>query len=377
MKEIQYKKFSWHTHKKNWRLKQPNVCQFELTFGCGLRCKHCYTDCYNKPSYLKKELNTEQVKFILDKVYNAGIIWVCFTGGDPLIRPDFLDIYSYAKDKGFIVTVFTSGYSIDKKVVKYFEKRPPFVIETTLNAATEQTYEKISQVKGSFKKVIEGIDLILKANISLKVKTQITRDNLEELSEIKKVVEGLGLKFRPSTDLHARLNGNLAPCNLRISPQRVLNLDGKVEGDCINESKGIKAIERHSSTTLRAGKEAKAQRHKGQREKKRTTNDNLFRCAIGGGDGINIDPYGNIFSCNLIREPKFNLLKVDIEYAQNKLLSLVRGKKFTTNSKCRVCDLKELCHTCPGRAYVETSDKEAPIPYYCELSEKITKLKNC
>ncbi|MFQ5868041.1 MAG: radical SAM protein, partial [bacterium] len=86
MREIQYKTFSLRTHKKNWLLKRPNVCQFELTFGCNLHCKHCYTDCYNKPDCLKKELKTGEVKFILDKVYKAGVIWLCFTGGDPLTR---------------------------------------------------------------------------------------------------------------------------------------------------------------------------------------------------------------------------------------------------------------------------------------------------
>ncbi|GAF88367.1 unnamed protein product, partial [marine sediment metagenome] len=118
MREIQYKTFSLRTHKINWLLKRPNVCQFELTFGCNLHCKHCYTDCYNKPAYLKKELKTREVKFILDKVYKAGVIWLCFTGGDPLTRKDFLDIYSDAKDKGFIITLFTNGYSMTEEIAK-------------------------------------------------------------------------------------------------------------------------------------------------------------------------------------------------------------------------------------------------------------------
>jgi len=342
MKEIQYKTFSLRTHKKNWRLNNPNVCQFELTFRCSLHCKHCYSDCYNKPAYLKKELNSEEVNFILDKLYRAGVIWLCFTGGDPLTRRDFLDIYSYAKDKGFIITVFTNGYSVTREIARYFKKRPPFVIEMTLNAVTEDLYEKISQVKGSFAKVMRGVNLILKETLPLKIKTQIMRDNLEELPKIKKFIEGLGLKFRPSSDLYARLNGNSAPCNLRISPQEVLNLNGRIKTDCLNESNEIKE-----------------------------PNDSLFRCAIGGGDGINLDPYGNMFLCNLIRKPAFNLLKVDIEYASNKLLPLVRNRKFVGNSKCKGCNLREFCRWCPGRTYLETGDEEAPIPYYCETAELI------
>lgn len=345
MEEIQYKSFSLKTHKKNWLINRPNVCQFELTFRCGLRCKHCYTDCYNKPAYLKKELNTKQIKLILDKVYNAGVIWVCFTGGDPLTRRDFLDIYTYAKKKGFIVSIFTNACSMNKKIADYLEKYPPFVIEMTLNGATKETYEKISRVKGSFEKAMRGIQLMRRAEIPLKIKTQVTRDNFPEVNKIKKFILGMGLEFKPSIDLHARLNGDLSPCDLRLSVQQVFKLNGKkkpVEDDCLLNK---------------------------QPDMPKTRNKRfLFRCAAGGGDGFNVDPYGNTFACNLIRKPAFNLLRVGIKEAMHKSISLVRGRVFVTNSKCKACRLINSCRLCPGRAYVETGDMEAPVDYYCQLA---------
>jgi len=300
-------------------------------------------------------LNTKEIKLILDKIYKTGVIWLCFTGGDPLIREDFLDIYSYAKDKGFIITVFTNGYSMTKEIAQCFRKRPPFVIEMTLNAVTEDVYEKISQVNGSFVEVMQGIDLILKAKLSLKIKTQVIRDNLEELAKIKKFIKGFGLKSWPNTDLYARLDGDVTPCNLRISLQEVLSLGGKAKTDCLNQ---INASNKHN-------KNNKISEPNGLNE----SGDYLFRCTIGGGDGINIDPYGNTFLCNLIRKPVFNLLKLDVKYAQNKLLSLVRGRKFATDSKCRGCQLREFCLWCPGRAYLETGNMEAPVGYYCQLAK--------
>ncbi len=353
MREIQYKNFSLSTHKKNWRIKKPNVCQFELTFNCGLHCKHCYTDGYNRQAYLKKELDTQEVKFILDKVYQAGTVWLCFTGGDPLTREDFMDVYSYAKDKGFIITIFTNAYSMTEEIVKYLKTKPPFVIEMTLNGVTKETYEKISQVKGSFQKAMQGINLILKAKLPLKIKTQITQDNLGEAPKIKKFIQGRGLNFRPSIDLQARLDGDLAPCNLRISPEKILDLNGVKhlpDDDC-----------RLSPPTA----------HRTPHTAHRTPLTNLFNCAIGGGDGFHIDPYGNTFACNLIRKPAFNLLKVDIDYAMNRLLPLVRNKKFISDSKCNGCNLRKDCHWCPGRAYVETGDMEAPVEYYCELARLV------
>jgi len=361
MEEIQYKNFSLKTHKKNWQIKQPNVCQFELTFRCGLHCKHCYTDCYNREEYTRRELSTNQVKLLLDKIYDSGVIWLCFTGGDPLRREDFLDIYSYAKNKGFIITIFTNGYSMTKEIADCLKERPPFVIEITLNAVSEKIYEGISQVKGSFEKAMAGIKMITENRLPLKIKTQMMKDNLEELLKIKGFVEDLGLRFRPSIDLYGRLNGDLAPCNSRISPQEVLTLAERLGVDSIKKEDECAANGSPSKTAL---------------------NPNLFPCAAGGGDGINLDPFGNMFLCNLIREPSFNLLEVNIEDAVSRLLPLTRGRTFTTDSKCKDCKIRESCHSCPGRAMLEKGNMEAPVEYYCKLArliaeKKTVKLLNC
>lgn len=341
MKEIRYKSFSLKTHKKNWALEKPNACQFELTFKCGLHCRHCYTDCYNKPAYLKKELNTGEVKCILDKLYKSGVIWICFTGGDPLARSDFPDVYSYARKKGFIITLFTSGYFLNKGLVGYFKQNPPFVIEMTLNAASGELYEKISRVKGSFKKAIEAIGLMLEMRLPLKIKTQVTRDNFGELPRIRNFIRGLGLKFLPSFDMHAGLDRGLGPCNLRVSPEEILAPD-------LNKS-------RSNTCQLSTG------------DRNQRAENDLFRCAIGT-DGVHIDPYGNTFPCNLIREPAFNLLDVGLKQALDKLLASIKKRKFLTASKCKNCRLRSVCRWCPGKAYLENGGIEAPIDYYCKLA---------
>jgi len=340
MREIQYRHFSLVTHEKNLNLNRTNVCQFELTFRCALHCRHCLTDCYNEKACIKKELTEGRVKLILDKIHKAGVIWLCFTGGDPLARSDFLNIYSYAKDKGFIITVFTSGYSVTDNVIGHFEEKPPFAIEITLNAVTEDLYERISRVKGSFIRVMKAIDMILEKNLPLQIKTQVTKDNLGQIPKIESFVRGLGLKFTPSTILYPRLDGDPAPCNLRISPYEVLILDKRKrpqDGEC-------------------------------DFYLKKNTQNYLFDCAIGSGDGFSVDPYGDIFLCNLIRTPRESLIETDVEEALNKLLPKVREERFKTASKCGHCNLRKVCCWCPGRAYLEKGDMEKPIEYYCRLA---------
>ncbi len=299
MQEFEYKDFSWQTHKKFQELRQPTSCQFELTFGCGLHCRHCYSDCYNQPEFLSRELNTAEVKRLITKIRKQGVFWLCFTGGDPLTRKDFSEIYAFARLKGFLVSVFTSGYSLDKQILEMFKRQPPFVVELTLNAVRESIYERISGVKGSFHKVMEAISVLRQEKIPLKIKTQITRDNLGHIGKIQEFLKRQGLVFRPDFHLFARLNGDSLPCELRVTPAELFNTLGirlKGNGAC---------------------QEAVSLKIKGNES---------FHCAVGSGDGFRIDPYGRLFLCPAIRNHSVNVLPGSMNSAFKKSLAFVAAK---------------------------------------------------
>lgn len=355
MRDIQYKNFSWEAHQRNWQMHKPNICQFELTFACGLHCKHCYTDCYNRKKFINKELKTPEVKDIIDKLYKMGVLWICFTGGDPLTRNDFLDIYSYTKKKGFIVSIFTNGYSMTEETAGYLAGDPPFVIELTLNAVTLKTYEAISGVAGSYKKVMHGLELILQNKLPLKVKTMATRQNYHELRRIKEFLAERKIKFRADYFLFARLNQEDTPCKLRLSPAQVkffsrlfYPLSGKAR---YRKPKDL------SGTVLAAGK----------------TEGKLFRCAAGGSDGINLDPYGRMFVCCALRKPAIDFLNSspseERKFILDKFSKFTRAQ-FKTRSECRSCKLADFCRICPGKKYLEIRDWEKPIEYFCQIAKE-------
>ena len=78
---------------------RPFIGQIELTYRCNLNCIHCYCKGLEDK---EEELNTFQWKTYFDEIRQEGCIFLGFTGGDPLIRDDFLELYSYARKKGFI-----------------------------------------------------------------------------------------------------------------------------------------------------------------------------------------------------------------------------------------------------------------------------------
>lgn len=260
-----------------------------------------------------------------------------------MARRDFIEIYKYAKQKGFLISVFTSGYFLSDECLRVFKESPPFVIEITLNAATKKCFEKISHVKGSFERVMKNIRRIRKEKLPLAIKTLVTRENLSELPRIKKFVRQNHMNFSPSAILYARLNGDTGPCDLRISPEELLRLDG----------------------VLMPGQDAclKNKKKAGSQEQ------DFFPCAAQGGDGFFVDPYGSMFFCPLMRRPARSIISAEAGESYVKLLSDTRRLKFISDSVCRTCGrLSKNCMWCPGKAYVEMGNREEPIEYFCRLS---------
>ena len=82
----------------------------EVTARCNNDCRHCYI---NLPAgdraAREKELSLEEIKEIADEAVSLGTLWCLITGGEPLLREDFSDIYLYLKRKGLLISVFTNA----------------------------------------------------------------------------------------------------------------------------------------------------------------------------------------------------------------------------------------------------------------------------
>src|SRR6059036_745317 len=222
---IEYQDFSLGVHTKAAEHNNVVTAQIELTYGCNLHCVHCYTDCYNRPDLIKQELSYEEITRILDQLAAEGCLWVCLTGGEIFMRKDFLDIYDYAKQKGFLITLFTNGTLFTEAMADYLKEHPPFCIEISCHAATEETFDRITQVKGSFQRFLKGIRLLVERRLPINIKTKAMNVNQHELDQIQALVEGLGLRFRLNSTIYPRLNGDLTPARYRLSPDEILELE--------------------------------------------------------------------------------------------------------------------------------------------------------
>ena len=175
-----YGAFSQSLHQRYFGERAPLEVSIEVTRRCPLECKHCYN---NLPmgdlAARNRELSKEEHFQLLDQLVEVGAFWLLYSGGEIFARKDFLEIYTYAKQKGFLITLFTNGILINERIADYLLEFPPFAIEITLYGRTKKTYEALTGIPGSYERCLRGIELLRDRGLPLKLKTVPTTINYQ------------------------------------------------------------------------------------------------------------------------------------------------------------------------------------------------------
>lgn len=317
----------------------------ELTHRCNNRCVHCYVnEDAGDMEKCKKELTLPEICSLMDDFAEKGCLWLLLTGGEPLLREDFEEIYIYAKKKGLLVTVFTNGTLLDSSHAALFQKYTPRAIEITLYGATKNTYEKMTRNPDSFDQCMKGIQLLLAHNIPLRLKSVVTTINKHEFFQIRDFVHSRGLDFRFDTMINARTDGNRDVTKTRISPTEVLEIDQSEP----RRKRDFQRLFEANPDQIR-------------------NSQLLYNCG-GGINSFHVDPYGHLHLCSMSRTPWYDLRSGSFEEGWYEFLPSVRRQEFLSQSKCRTCQLRAICDQCPGWSQLEQGDPETPVEYLCEIA---------
>jgi MoaA/NifB/PqqE/SkfB family radical SAM enzyme len=281
---INYGEFSKRLHDKVVGNRVPITGSIEVTVRCNLHCAHCYINLpLNDRNAQEKELTYKEFCNIIDQIVDEGCLWLLLTGGEPFIRPDFLDIYTYAKKKGMLITIFTNGTTITSRIADYLAEWKPFSLEITLYGRTKKIYESVTGVSGSYEKCIQGIELLLERKLPLKLKSMIMTLNMHEVWDMKSYAESLGVEFRFDPTLNMRVDGGRNPAIYRIPPEEVIALD-LADEKRMNEWREF------------------CKKFCGPPQ----NSEYLYQCSAGRGT-FHIDPYCRLSACMMARYPSFNL----------------------------------------------------------------------
>ena len=177
----------------------PFWITWEITYKCNHKCKFCYNDEESKP-----ELTYKQVCEALDRLKEAGALHILFTGGEPFIRNDFLDIIKYARQNSFEVSIYSNGSFITKEISDKISALRVSFIGITVHSLKKEVFENITGIPDSFSRVMSAIKFLRQNNIPLRIKTSFLKDNYHEVSRLWNFAERLGYLFH--------YGYNLIPC---------------------------------------------------------------------------------------------------------------------------------------------------------------------
>jgi radical SAM protein with 4Fe4S-binding SPASM domain len=312
----------------------------ELDLRCNLRCLHCYRDGEWPPGILE----TDEIVGILDQVARAGTIFFLFTGGEIFLRRDFFEIYDEARRRGLLVTLFTNATMITPSIADRLAENPPYGLEITLYGFSKGTYERVTGVEGSREKCYRGVELLLERNVRLTLKTVVMRTNRHEFMDMFHFAEERGIRFRWDTQINPNFNGSQIPCNVRLSPEEVVDLEFSVP----------QRVEDY-------------RRLFEPRKDLRTSR--VFPCGAGTRT-FNIDAYGNMKMCVLMREPEYSLRRMSFAQIWNEMFPPAYSRMRPAGHPCNSCNLASLCGKCAAWSLMEKGDAAARVEYSCEIGHR-------
>jgi radical SAM protein with 4Fe4S-binding SPASM domain len=322
----------------------PLRAQFELTYRCNIHCVHCYTDPFNTPEHLRQELPLETIISIFDQMAAAGVLWLTLTGGEAFLHPHFRDIYRAAKARGFLITLFSNGTVITDSLADFLAEDPPFKLEVSLHAATQETFERITQVPGTYARFNSGVQKLVDRGLPIVFKSKAMTLNREELPALKAAVEGWGESFNLYTSIYPRLDGDLSSTQYRLNAKDIVDLEFR---DTLADDDRCPTENAEPS--------------------ERPSDDRLFRCGCGT-NSVTINPYGIMRACTFTTWPAFDLKTMPLPEAFEKLVSAIQEARYQGESPCRSCPAYQQCDKNPVMALVEAGSMEAPVPHFCDTA---------
>ncbi len=326
----------------------PLAANLELIHQCNERCKHCYIDFTAKPP-----LPANFWFRCLDELVALETLILTISGGEPLLHPDFADIYKYAHTKGFSIRLFSNLLKLDEGVVALLDQYKPFNVQTSLYGHNADLHDKITNVKGSFAKTVAATKRLLAMGIPVIMKTTWMQPNIDSMDEIERFVYELGAVFQGSLRIMAARNGDDGNTDLRLTPTQMARLFANR-----NTIPKAWSYETKSHTKTPA--------YMGLDEEGVAKSNFDYPC---GAAVINmrIAPDGKVYPCVQFNRAGGDATRQSLGeiWRTSSWFQEIRGLRQSQAKECGACSLKEDCFRCPADAYAETGD-----PLGCSIEAK-------
>ena len=353
----------------------PRLIFWETTAGCNLRCIHCRRVTV-ADKLTPQDLTTEESFRMIDDIASMGRPIFVLSGGEPLFRPDILDIARYATDAGLIVALATNGTLIDDAMAHKIKDSGVQRVSISFDGEDAPTHDAFRGLPGSFDAAVRGVRALRKVGMPVQINTTVAKHNEKQLEGVLALAKDLD-----AVALHLFL---LVPvgCGVQIADdqmisaqeyERVLNWlydtekaepELQLKATCAPHYFRVMNQRRAEERRNGINVELPASHH---RQVHGHPHGQLHAATKGclAGTGVSfISHRGEVFPCGYlpveaghVREQNFSDVWQDSPlFAEMRDPSLLGGK-------CGACNFNHLCGGCRARSYGTTGDYLAEEPF--------------
>ncbi len=322
---------------------RPLSAMIELTNACNFKCIHCYVSKCSE-QFLEKKV----IFNLLDTLKKFGCLKISYTGGEPLLHPDFSEIIDYTEKNGFQYTILSNGYLLTDRLVDKFKNSKLFQsIHLSFYGVTPDTHNSVTGVSDSHQKLMDWLRKLTEKNVKFILKTSIMKQNYIEWQNIMEFCDSMNYRQVSEFTLLPAENGDFKPLEYALGYGELLAVN------LILQEKYNKKLALNSNYSDK-------------------TKFLESAVCVAGKNKLAVSYNGDVFPCISLRKSFGNILNDKFEdiWYNNKELDEIREIRNSDVAGCRDCDMIKYCkYRCPGVSYAYYGDVYRAPEIRCQLAK--------
>ena len=349
------------------------IVVWNITRTCNLKCKHCYTD--SDAQKYSGELSTVEAKAVLDDLAAFNVPAVLFSGGEPMVRDDILELAAYARQTGLHVVFSTNGTLIDPAMAQKCVDLKLAYVGISLDSSIPEVHDEFRGMKGAFERTMRGFRNCVNAGQKVGLRLTLTRHTAQNLGGLFDLIEreqinracfyhlcpsgrGKSLEALSAEESRSAVDTIITRTKQLIDkgqPVEILTVDNHSDGPYLH------------LRMLREGHPRAAQVMDMLRWNGGARNSSGVGIAnIDFSGNVHADQFSMFRSFGNVRQRKFSDIWQDVS---DPIMAGLKDRLDLLNGRCGTCRFKSVCGgSLRARAEITTGDPWAPDPG-CYLSD--------
>jgi AdoMet-dependent heme synthase len=317
----------------------PFNAHLDVTYRCNERCVHCYLDHDDHG-----EMTLAEIKGVLEQLAEAGVFFLTLSGGEVLMRVDFFDILTHARELGFQIKVKTNGFMIREKEADLIRGLGVHAVQISIYSHRSEVHDAITKLPGSLRRSVAAIRLLKSRGVQVIIANVLMQQNLRDYAGVKALARELGVEVTTDPTITPKMDGNRSVLGFGLQNAQLNEVfrDSELVGNVAEFCAPPVAVDEGAldSTACSAGH---------------------TYCYIS--------PYGDVYPCVQFPLPCGNVRKekfIDV-WRHSKQMNEVRSIRARDLPTCSTCAHVGGCTRCPGLAFME-GNMRGPSSLDCEKS---------